>query len=67
MVKTSPYNYAQIDGIKYSNVHNEEPALVLYGRSQETLICLSDMPLDYLSFRCYFFTSDFSIKSRKSP
>ncbi len=43
--------YAQIDGIKYSNAHNEEPALALYERAQDALTCLSEMPLHHPSLR----------------
>lgn len=45
--------YSRIDGIIYSNAHNDEEAIALYERSKDGLACPSDriMRLDSLSLR----------------
>jgi hypothetical protein len=45
--------YPQIDGLIYSSAHNEDAAIALYERVEETVSCRSDLPLNHRSLRSH--------------
>lgn len=45
--------YPEIDGLIYSNAHNQEAALALYERAEEALSCIADRPLNEPSLRSH--------------